>query len=233
MPARFAQQPMTGLRLPFDRAGFLRPSVCRYIDLRISKTHSFHAKEPLSWRAPRIERCRQASNKPWGSPIMRIHPIAPHQRPAKFHSWAFVPDNDNEGLTGTEAEEAASALIFALGDGGDGRLDPTFHPEIGPALDVLRCDWQELLEQDKHGSKSGFSSCWRFARAFQHPWVCQLTKQPLRAGPCAKRKRLRSIWCALWGKATLSRASASSRCCRRSTICGVIGWRSFNTTCRN
>jgi hypothetical protein len=34
-----------------------------------------------------------------------------------------VPDNDNEGLTGTEAEEAASALIFALGDGGDGRLN--------------------------------------------------------------------------------------------------------------
>ena len=87
---------------------------------------------------------------------MRTHPIAPHRRPAKFHSWTFVPDNDNEGLTGTEAEEAASALIFALGDGGDGRLDPTFNPQIGPALDVLRCDWQELLDQDKRSSKSGF-----------------------------------------------------------------------------
>ena len=163
------QQPMTGLRVPLDRAGFLRPSVCRYIDLRIPKTHSFHAKEPLSWRAPRIERSWQASNKPWGSPIMRIHPIAPHQRPAKFHGWTFVSDNDNEGLTGTEAEEAASALIFALGDGGDGRLDPTFHPEIGPALDVLRCDWQELLEQDKHGSKSGFGKLLAFCKSVPTP----------------------------------------------------------------
>ena len=110
-----------------------------------------------------------ASNKPWGSPIMRTHPIAPHQRPAKFHGWTFVPDNDNEGLTGTEAEEAASALIFALGDGGDGRLDPTFNPEIGPALDVLRCDWQELLEQDKHSSKSGFGKLLAFRKSVPTP----------------------------------------------------------------
>jgi hypothetical protein len=96
---------------------------------------------------------------------MRTHPIAPHQRPAEFHSWTFVPDNDNEGLTGTEAEEAASALIFALGDGGDGRLDPTFHPEIGPALDVLRCDWQELLDQDTHNSKSGFGKLLAFRKS--------------------------------------------------------------------
>ena len=96
---------------------------------------------------------------------MRTHPIAPYQRPAKFHGWTFVPDNDNEGLTGTEAEEAASALIFALGDGGDGRLDPTFSPAIGPALDVLRCDWQELLEQDKHSSKSGFGKLLAFRKS--------------------------------------------------------------------
>ena len=100
---------------------------------------------------------------------MRTHPIAPHQRPAKFHSWTFVPDNDNEGLTGTEAEEAASALIFALGDGGDGRLDPTFNPEIGPALDVLRCDWQELLEKDKHSSKSGFGRLLAFCKGVPTP----------------------------------------------------------------
>ena len=89
---------------------------------------------------------------------MRTHPIAPHQRPVKFHRWTFVPDNDNEGLTGTEAEEAASALIFALGDGGD-----------GPALDVLRCDWQELLEQDKHGSRSGLGKLLAFRKSVPTP----------------------------------------------------------------
>jgi hypothetical protein len=68
---------------------------------------------------------------------MRTHRITPYQSPAKFDGWTLVRDNDTDGLTGTEAEEAASALIFALGDGGDGRLDPTFNREIGPALDVV------------------------------------------------------------------------------------------------
>ncbi len=100
---------------------------------------------------------------------MRTDRIAPYQRPAKFQGWTFVPDNDNEGLTGTEAEEAASALIFALGDGGDGRLDPTFNPELAPALDVLRCDWHELLEQDKHNSKSGFGKLLAFRKSVPTP----------------------------------------------------------------
>ena len=38
------------------QAGLPKPSVCRNIDLRIPKRHSFHAEEPLSWRAARIER---------------------------------------------------------------------------------------------------------------------------------------------------------------------------------
>jgi hypothetical protein len=96
---------------------------------------------------------------------MRTHRITPYQSPAKFDGWTLVRDNDTDGLTGTEAEEAASALIFALGDGGDGRLDPTFNREIGPALDVLRCDWQELLEQDKHSSKSGFGKLLAFRKS--------------------------------------------------------------------
>jgi hypothetical protein len=100
---------------------------------------------------------------------MRTYPIAPHQRPAKFRGWTLVPDNDTEGLTGTEAEEAASALIFALGDGGDGRLDPTFDPEIGPALDVLRCDWDELLEQDEPSSKPGFGKLLAFRKSVPTP----------------------------------------------------------------
>jgi hypothetical protein len=50
-----------------------------------------------------------------------------------------------------------------------GRLDPTFDPEIGPALDVLRCDWQELLEQDKHSSKSGLGKLLAFRKSVPTP----------------------------------------------------------------
>ena len=64
----------------------------------------------------RIERqIDAASNKAVGKPESCVPiRIAPQQRPAKFRGWTFVPDNDNEGLTGAEAEEAASALYSRL-----------------------------------------------------------------------------------------------------------------------
>src|SRR6478609_3265072 len=98
---------------------------------------------------------------------MRTRPIAPHQRPAKFHGWTFVPDNDNEGLTGTEAEEAASALIFALGDGGDGRLDPTFDPRLVQRSTCCDVTGRNCLSRTSTARSPALASCWRFVKAFQ------------------------------------------------------------------